>query len=97
MNGLEIIRNKNRRKTEQRKVPKIDLNFSQINSSKLKLSISARREIKNNNKNNPINSIYNHKSQQLLNSILQKDLNVQLPGLKRNYFIWGKCIESENY
>ena len=46
MNGLEIIRNKNRRKTEQRKVPKIDLNFSQINSSKLKLSISARREKK---------------------------------------------------
>ena len=89
MNGDELNRNKNRRKTEQRKLPKIDLNISKIKNSKMKFSISPRRKKKiNHGKNNPINSIkkiYNHKSQkQLLSSLIQKDISFQAPALRRN-------------
>ena len=67
MNGNELIRNKNRRKTEQRKLPKNDLNISKVKIQKMKLSISPRGNSLNNNSNkiNPINLVnkkYNHKS-----------------------------------
>ena len=89
MNGDEINRNKNRRKTEQRKLPKIDLNISKIKNSKMKFSISPRSKRKSfHSKNNSINlnkKIYNHKSQkQLLSSLIQKDISFQKSGLKRN-------------
>ena len=42
MNGNEFIREKNRRKTEQKKCPKINLDISKINKSKFKFSISPR-------------------------------------------------------
>ena len=89
MNGDELNRNKNRRKTEQRKLPKINLDISKIKNSKMKLSISPRRKKKSiHGKNNPINlikKVYNHKSQkQLLSSLIQKDISFQAPVLRRN-------------
>ena len=98
MNGHEIIRNKNRRKTEQKKTPKIDLDFSKIKASNLKLSITPRRKIKiSNSKNKPSNLIYNHKSQKLLNSIFQKDINIQTSGLiKSTYFIPSRTKTNNN-
>ena len=101
MNGHEIIRNKNRRKTEQKKTPKIDLDFSKIKASNLKLSITPRRKIKINNyknkPNKPNNLIYNHKSQKLLNSIFQKDINIQTSGLiKSTYFIPSRTKTNNN-
>ena len=52
MNVYEPIRNKNRRKTEERKLPKIELNISKINQSKLKHSITPRKKRKSNNSRN---------------------------------------------
>ena len=97
MNGHEIIRNKNRRKTEQKKTPKIDLDFSKINTSKLKLSITPRRKIKiSKSKNKPNNLIYNHNSQQLLNSIFQKDINIQTSGLIRSSYLIPFRTKTDN-
>ena len=102
MNGNEFIREKNRRKTEQKKCPKINLDISKINKSKFKFSISPRIKIKtNNNKNNLKNSeIKNfHYSNKTVNKhkLIQKHISIQSSAFKRQSMFnpIGKNIEDK--
>ena len=99
MNSHEYIRNKKRRTTEQRKLPKIELDLSYLTNSNLKHSISSRKKRKSNNsKNMPTNlSIQNyhyghHKK------LIEKQISLNASRNKRYsiYAPYRKSLENSN-
>ena len=84
MNSYDIIRPKNRRKTEKKNIPRIDLDFSRVKQSKFKFSISPRKKIIiEKNKNIPTNYHYSNKTINR-HKLFEKRISIQSSGFKKN-------------
>ena len=99
MNSHELIRNKNRRQTEQRKLPKIQLDLSQVNNSKLKYSISSRQKRKSNHsKNNPTNLNIKNYIYANPKKLVEKNISIHSTNSKRysNNYPFRKSLDNNN-
>ena len=99
MNSHELIRNKNRRQTEQRKLPKIQLDLSQVNNSKLKYSISSRQKRKSNHsKNNPTNLNIKNYIYANPKKLVEKNISIHSTNSKRNSnnYPFRKSLDNNN-
>lgn len=99
MNSHEYIRNKNRRKTEQRKLPKIELDLSYLTNSNLKQSNSQRKKRKSNNsKNIPTNLSIQNYCYGLNKKLIEKYISLNASRNKRYsiYAPYRKSLDNNN-
>ena len=96
MNDIKYIRNKIRRKTEQRKQTKIEFDFSKEKLSKMNYCNSQRNKRKSNNNSKNISSkqIYHYNNQ---NKLYENDISMRLSRYGRsNFNAFRKSIENNN-